>query len=127
VVPRHDYAYPFRIGPSGQALQAGYDAHVGQMVRQVLLTTPGERVDLPDFGCGLRRLVFAPHSEALDATTQMLVRTSLVRWLGDQIDVKVVRVETAQETGDDAHLVVIVQYVVRETLTPTQTAVRVLA
>lgn len=124
---RHDYAYPFRIGPSGQALQADYDAHVGHMVRQVLLTTPGERIDLPDFGCGLRRLVFAPHTEALDATTQMLVRTSLVRWLGDQIDVKAVRVETPEETGDAAELVVIVQYVVRETLTESEAAVRVLA
>lgn len=124
---RHDYAHPFGIGPSGQALQAGYDAHVAQMVRQVLLTTPGERADLPEFGCGLRRLVFAPHSEALDATTQMLVRQALTRWLGDQIDVRTVRVETPAETGDEARLVVVVQYVVRETLAEDETAVRVIA
>jgi phage baseplate assembly protein W len=127
VPARHDYAYPFRIGPSGQALQARYEAHVAQMVRQVLLTTPGERIDLPEFGCGLRRLVFAPHSEALDASTQMIVRQSLQRWLADQVDVKLVRVEPAEETGDEAQLVVIVQYVVRDTLTEDQVAVRVIA
>lgn len=49
---RTDYAFPFRIDPvSGQALQTPYAAHVDQMIRQVLLTAPGERADLPQFGC----------------------------------------------------------------------------
>jgi phage baseplate assembly protein W len=49
---RVDYAYPFRIDPaSGQAAQTGYATHVDQMIRQVLLTAPGERADLPEFGC----------------------------------------------------------------------------
>ena len=61
---RTDYAFPFRIDPvSGQAPQAAYAAHVDQMIRQVLLTAPGERVDLPEFGCGLRQLLFAPNSD----------------------------------------------------------------
>ena len=54
--PRRDYAFPFRIdGGSQQTAQSPYAAHVEQMIRQLLLTTPGERVDLPQFGCGLRR------------------------------------------------------------------------
>ena len=60
---RYDYAYPFRIDPlSGQGMQTEYASHVDQMIRQVLLTSPGERIDLPEFGCGLRQLIFAPHS-----------------------------------------------------------------
>ena len=56
VAGRRDYAYPLRIdGGSQQAAQAPYAAHVEQMIEQVLLTSPGERVDLPQFGCGLRR------------------------------------------------------------------------
>jgi phage baseplate assembly protein W len=43
------------------------------MIRQVLLTSPGERIDLPEFGCGLRQLIFAPHSSALDSTTNLIV------------------------------------------------------
>jgi len=67
---RHDYAFPFRIDPaSRQAAQTNYPTHVDQMIRQVLLTSPGERIDLPEFGCGLRQLIFAPHSSALDAPT----------------------------------------------------------
>src|ERR1700757_1212587 len=83
---RTDYSYPFVIDPlSGQASQAPYATHVDQMIRQVLLTTPGERADLPEFGCGLRQLLFAPNSDALQATTQLLVQQGLNRWLGNQI------------------------------------------
>ena len=68
---RDDYAYPLRIdGGSQQAAQSPYAAHVEQMIEQILLTAPGERVDLPQFGCGLRQLVFAPMHGALDAALQ---------------------------------------------------------
>ena len=90
---RTDYAFPFRIdNASQQAAQAGYASHVDQMIRQVLLTAPGERADLPEFGCGLRQLIFAPHSAALDATTTILVQQALTRWLSDQISVQNVQV-----------------------------------
>ena len=59
---RHDYAFPFRIdAASGQAAQTSYSNHVDQMIRQILLTDPGERVCLPTFGAGMRRLVEAVH------------------------------------------------------------------
>jgi phage baseplate assembly protein W len=125
MVDRHDYAFPFRIGAGGQAARAVYAAHVAQMIRQVLLTAPGERIDLPEFGCGLSRLVFAPHDANLDATTQMLVGQALGRWLAQEIDVRRVRVVPPEETGDEAELTLVVEYVLRETLEATETRVRV--
>jgi uncharacterized protein len=123
-VDRHDYAFPFRIDPSsGQAAQAPYAAHVDQMIRQVLLTTPGERADLPEFGCGLRRVLFAPHSDALDATTQILVRQSLERWLGGIVEVRDVRLATPAETGDEARLEIEIDYVLVDALEARQTRV----
>jgi phage baseplate assembly protein W len=124
---RHDYAYPFRIDPaSGQAAQTSYAAHVAQMIRQVLLTAPGERVDLPEFGCGLRQLIFAPHSEALDASTQIVVRRALDHWLAGQIEVKNVRVVPPQETGDEAQLLIQIEYVLIETRSTQRLEVRVI-
>ena len=115
---RHDYAFPFRIdNGSHQAAQTTYEAHVEQMIRQVLLTSPGERADLPEFGCGLRQLIFAPHSDALDATTQIIVLQALNKWLSAQIQVKKVRVAAPEETGDEAQLLVQIEYVLRETQT----------
>jgi len=100
-VRRQDCAYPFHIdGASRQAAQATYPDHVAQMIRQVLLTDPGERVNLPEFGCGLRRLVFAPHSDALQATTKLIVMQALTRWLAGQIEVKDVAVSRAGQSLD---------------------------
>src|SRR5205814_1026330 len=102
-VTRHDYAFPFRLDPaSRQAAQTGYAAHVEQMIRQVLLTSPGERIGLPEFGCGLRQLIFAPHSEALDAATNLLVLQALNRWLAGIIGVHSVQVVPLDQLGDPA-------------------------
>jgi phage baseplate assembly protein W len=118
---RTDYAFPFSIDPvSGQAAQSPYARHVDEMIRQVLLTTPGERADLPEFGCGLRQLLFAPNSDALQATTQLLVRQSLSRWLGSQISLVNVAV-TPGPGSDYSQLLVLIEYVLLETQSTQQT------
>lgn len=123
---RRDYAFPFRIDRgSRQAAEAGYADHVRQMVMQLLLTSPGERADLPEFGCGLRQLLFAPHSEALDATTQMLVTGAMNRWLGDQVEVRTVHIATPAEAPDRAQILVELTYVLLQTGALNQTTVRI--
>ena len=122
---RHDYAYPFRIDPaSGQAAQTSYASHVDQMIRQILLTAPGERADLPEFGCGLKQLIFAPHSQALDATTRILVQQALDRWLAGQITVQKVTVGPP-EPGQEEQLTVEINYVLVETQSQKQIAILV--
>ena len=51
----------------------------------------------PDFGAGLRRLVFAPTSQETATLLQATVFQSLDRWLGELI--KVDRVDTSFEDG----------------------------
>lgn len=125
---RHDFAFPFAIDAgSGQAVQAAYPDHVDQMIRQVLLTDPGERVCLPTFGAGLRRLLFAPLSAQLQSTTQMIVTQSLQTWLGDQITVQTVTVETPiSDPGlPDGTILITIGYVLIETQSVRQTQVQV--
>ncbi len=121
MVERHDYAFPFRIdAESRQAQQATYPAHVAQLVRQVLLTTPGERTDLPEFGCGLRAMIFAGISDPLVATTEMLVQQALSRFLADHLAVRSVQV-----TSEDSELLVRVEYVLLSTRQSQSVEVRV--
>jgi uncharacterized protein len=125
---RHDIAFPFRIDAgSGQAAQAAYADHVDQMIRQVLLTDPGERVCLPEFGAGLRRLIFAPISAGLQASLQMTVSESLRRWLGDQITVLAVTVQTAADdsTLADSEILIFVEYELIETRSVRQAEIRI--
>ncbi len=75
-----------------------YAAHVDQLIRQVLLTNPGERINLPEFGCGLRRMVFAPNNPAAASLLKVTVLQALDRWLGTVIKVEDAEVGAVEET-----------------------------
>lgn len=102
--------FPYSFGSSGRTADTTDDQHIRDLIEQVLFTSPGERVNRPDFGSGLLRLVFAPNSDELAAATQFLVQGSLQQWLGDLIEVNEVQVESS-----DSSLLVEVQYTVRRT------------
>jgi uncharacterized protein len=108
--------YPFRFDGRGRTADTDHDDHIRDLIEQVLFTAPGERVNRPEFGCGLRSLVFAPNSSELATATQFLVQGSLQQWLGDLIEVNDIQVES-----DDSKLLISVQYTVRRTQ-QTQTA-----
>jgi phage baseplate assembly protein W len=115
---RHDYAFPFRIdSASRRGATVTYAAHVDQMIRQVLLTSPGERTDVPEFGCGLRQLVFAPHTDALNSTANLIVLQALNRWLAGIIDVQKVTVDQSRETADLGQFIIEIDYVLLATNT----------
>jgi phage baseplate assembly protein W len=104
-------AFPYRVDGRGRTAEAeNGDAHLRDMIEQVLFTVPGERVNRPDFGCGLLQLVFAPNSVELAATLQMLVQAALQQWLGDLL-----RIDEVLTDSTDATLSVRVRYTVLRT------------
>ena len=126
---RTDFAVPFRIDPaSGQAAQAAYQDHVDAD------DPPGaadrsRRARLPaDFGAGLRRLIFAPINAQLQASAKMIVTQSLTAWLGDQITVQNVTVDTPISAPglQDGTVLITITYVLIETQSVRQTTVQVL-
>ena len=127
-MPRQDYAFPFRIDTvSQQAALTSYENHVEQMIHQILLTDPGERVCLSTFGAGLRRLLFAPVTAQLNASTRMAVTQALNMWLANQITVQDVTVETsANDPGLPGSILIIVTYVLIETQSVRQTQIQVI-
>ncbi|MEU2130723.1 GPW/gp25 family protein [Streptomyces sp. NPDC018352] len=91
---RSDIAFPFRIDRRGRTAHADHDEHVRDLIEQLLFTSPGERVMRPDFGCGLRDLVFSPSSPELTSTLELSVQAALQRWLGDLIEVEALDMES---------------------------------
>jgi len=127
VIVRSDFAFPFRIdAASGQAARSSYQDHVDQMIRQILLTDPGERVCLPDFGAGIRRLLFAPITAQLQATATMMITSALNTWLGNQITVSSVTVQTPASTPGvpEGTILINIAYILTETQSPRETQVR---
>jgi phage baseplate assembly protein W len=88
--------FPFHIDGRGRAAETAEDDHIRDMIFQVLFTSPGERVNRPDFGCGLKQLVFMPNSDALASATQFLVQGALQRWLDPVIQVESVAVQAEE-------------------------------
>jgi hypothetical protein len=107
------FGFPFRINELGQVAPLSGDANIRAKVMQVLLTSPGERVMLPEFGCGLRDLVFDPNNEILAATTEFTVAKALQQWLGDEI-----LVQSVDVTNEEGELQIEIVYVRRDQLQP---------
>ena len=88
--------FPYQFDGRGRTEDPA-DDYVRQLVEQVLFTSPGERVNLPDFGSGLLQLTFAPNSMEMAAATQFTVQAALQKWLSGYIRVQSV-IASAQES-----------------------------
>jgi phage baseplate assembly protein W len=96
--------FPFQFDGRGRTFDPQQN-YVRQLVEQVLFTSPGERVNLPDFGSGLLQLPFAPNSMEMAAATQFSVQAALQKWLSNYI-----RVQSVVAAVDEAVLTVTVTY-----------------
>jgi phage baseplate assembly protein W len=92
------FGFPFGVTPAGTIMpDPDENADLRGKVIQVLFTAPGERVNQPEFGCGLFNLVFDPANTILAAAVEFSVSAALTRWLGDQIVVGGVDVAAQDE------------------------------
>ena len=102
--------YPFHFDGRGRSATTDDNDHIRDMLEQLLLTSPGERVNRPNFGSGLLAMVFAPNSKELATTLEGSVQAAIQRWLGDLIELQ--RLEV---TADDSTLRLELSYLVRRT------------
>jgi phage baseplate assembly protein W len=101
--------FPFAIDRNLGRLrqEPDYEGYIKQLMRQVLLTAPGERINRPDFGAGVKRLVFAPNSQATASLTQTLIFQGLTTWLG-----RLIRIDDVKAEADNERLYVTVVYTI---------------
>lgn len=106
------FGFPFAVNAGGAiAPDPDEDLNLRGRILQVLFTVPGERVNQPDFGCGLFHLVFDPNNTVMAAAVEFTVGHALTRWLGDELVVNGVDVRT-----DDGTATVEVGYIRRRDL-----------
>ena len=93
------FKFPFGITQAGSiTVSETDDTNIRGKIIQVLFTAHGERVNLPEFGCGLFNLVFEPNNTILAAAMEFTVGQALSRWLRDDIVVDGVHVKSVEET-----------------------------
>lgn len=102
--------FPFTLDSAGRTAHTDENAHIRALIAQVLFTDPGERVNRPDFGSGVRQMVFGSGNDETISAAQFLVQSSLEQWLGEIINVEDVAVEAEEE-----RLNITIQYTILRT------------
>jgi phage baseplate assembly protein W len=97
--------FPYQIDRRGRTAEATASDYVSQLVETVLFTSPGERVNMPDFGSGLLQLPFSLNSLEAAAATQFAVQGALQKWLSSYL-----KVISVVASAQDAVLSVTVTY-----------------
>lgn len=107
------FKYPFQVtAASGRvAVEHDYESYVKGLIRQLLLTRPGERINRPRLGGGVSALLFSPLSEANSAIAQATIHSALTEWLDAIIRTEDVRVEAIPPST----LEVTIVYLIRAT------------
>jgi len=107
------FAYPVATDGKGSVALAEYEEDIRQAIRIILETDRGERVMRPDFGTGLRALVFEPINTHTTATARHQIEQALILW-EPRIDSIDVRVTADPPVG---RLNVVIRYRIRTTNT----------
>jgi uncharacterized protein len=89
--------FPYQIDPAGRTATTDLSTYVNNLILLVLETDPGERVNLPTFGAGLKSLVFAGMDKGLASAAETLVRSKLMQFLGDAISINTLTVTFKEE------------------------------
>lgn len=103
---------PLHIDGRGRTASTDPERHLLDMIELMLFTNPGERVNRPDFGGGVRALLFSGNSPELAAALKFTIQSNLQRWLVDAIDIRDLTV-----TSEESTIRIELQYFCRKTST----------
>ena len=99
-------AFPLRIGATG-ARTSTRARHVREQIEQVLFTNPNERVFRPEFGAGVKKLIFEPNASALWEVTRKRLMSSLAEALQGEVDPRTLEVNVR---GEEEKLIIDIAY-----------------
>lgn len=104
------WAFPPRIDAQGGMAVTNDRTELDQAIRIILMTTPGQRVMRPTFGCRLHELVFAPNNRMTAAQARRYVEEALGMW---EPRIDVMSVDVRPDTDQDHVLSIEIKYRVK--------------
>jgi uncharacterized protein len=73
-------SFPPRVGSDGRVAWSAGPLNIREAIQVVLLTEPGERLQLPEFGGRLRSFLFEPNTVATRRLVQEQIDRALQLW-----------------------------------------------
>jgi phage baseplate assembly protein W len=74
------WRFPLQVTSNGKIARSRYEQRVEESIYLILSTAKGERVMLPDFGCGIHDLVFGINDPRTRSAVVQQVRQALVTY-----------------------------------------------
>ncbi|QHQ36669.1 GPW/gp25 family protein [Algicella marina] len=90
--------FPYHFDARDRTAETTEEEHIRDLMEQILFTSPGERVNRPDFGAGIYQLVFGAASPEAAATAEFMIRGALQQYLGQHITVQDIAAEAVDAT-----------------------------
>ena len=92
-------SFPFRVGDNGRiATVKTMEEHVRDELVQLILTNPGERPFLVEFGGGVRRLIFEFADDATASIAKANITQAVETWIGHRAVLENIEVEAFGST-----------------------------
>ena len=104
------WKFPIELDGHGRVATASCEQRVAESIQLILGTARGERVMLPEFGCGLQELVFAPNPTTTRGRVAQAVRKALV---DHEPRIDVLSVQVDDSPGEPNLLLIRIDYRVR--------------
>lgn len=104
------WQFPISVAPNGKLAQSRHEQKVEESIFVILSTAKGERPMLPEFGCGIHDLVFAPNNPATVAEVASAVREALVSY---EPRIDVLAVDAFASPDEENLLLIRIDYRVR--------------
>ena len=90
------WKFPLQVTAKGAIATVKFEQRIEESIYLILNTSPGERVMLPEYGCGIHDLLFAPNTPVVVVQVVDRVRRALVAF-EPRIDVLQVNAETSPD------------------------------
>ncbi|ACE82642.1 GPW/gp25 family protein [Cellvibrio japonicus] len=107
------------VDSQGRLLYARDDLSVREVIRNVLLTAPGERLMRAEFGAGLLDFIHQPNNETTRTLIASLVRKAIEQW---ETRVRVEEVAVVPDPQSLTQVQILIRYQMRHSPQPLQLA-----
>ena len=106
------WRFPIQVTPNGHIARARYEQRIEESIYLILSTSKGERPMLPNFGCGIHELVFAPNNAGTLSQVSQMVREALVAF---EPRIDVLDISLSSPVAENHVLLIDIHYRIRET------------
>jgi len=106
------WSFPLRPRADRGGIQLSEaEQNIEESIHLILNTVPGERPMLPEFGCGLRKLIFDTNSARTRSEAERMVQVALADW---EPRIGVDKVEARPDPDNPSQIRINIEYTVRK-------------